>query len=270
MASARSASAHRLMEKEMASARPCLRCATLILCLLPGAATAQIEASTLPDTPIPPDVAPPAVPTPTDSEGPLAQPGAEGIPDLSGLEGALEGAEEQASGGQRPSAEAMGVARAVSGLVGCMVCTPLGSMGGLLVGMTSYAIWLATQGRSNGFDPAGVGALPYFAFAGSGIGGALAGPLGALAMSAAVDLAQPKLLPVAIAAGVTLVGALAPIGGGIAMYEVGINMRANSDAQKDTAFRLTTLAPVVAAAGILTGALLGLVAYDVSYPLLAE
>lgn len=255
----------------MAFARPCLRCATLALLLLPVAAAAQLDASTLPDAPIPPDVMPPEVPTPTDTDGALVQPGVEGLPDLSGLEGALSGDEEiEPPERQRPTEEAMLVARALSGLAGCLVCSPLGGMGGMLVGMSAYAIWLATQGRGTGFDPAGVGALPYFAFAGSGIGGALAGPLGALAMSAAVDLAQPKLWPIAIAAGATLIGALVPIGGGIAMYEIGINMRADSAAQKDTAFRLTVLAPVVAAAGILTGALFGLVAYDVSYPLLVE
>jgi hypothetical protein len=242
---------------------------------LPDAAAAQLNPSTLPDAPVPADVVPPdvvpeAVPPSSDESGPLAQPGAEGVPDLSGLEGALEGVEEEAAGRQRPSPEAMGVARSVSGLIGCLVCSPLGAMGGMLIGMTSYAIWLATQGHASAFDPIGVGGLPFFGFAGSSIGGALAGPFGALTLSAAVDLAQPKLWPIVVGAGVTLLLAAAPVGGGIAMYEVGVNMQTSTAGQRETAFRLMALAPVVAAAGILTGAIGGLLAYDAGYMLLGE
>jgi len=206
---------------------------------LPDAAAAQINPATLPDTPIPPDtVRPEAAPA--------------------------------GHGRQRPTEPAMSLARAVSGVAGCLVCSPLGGMGGMLVGMSSYAIWLAAQGHASQFDAGGIGALPYFAFAGSGIGGALAGPLGALAMSAAVDLAQPKLWPIVIAVAAGAVGALAPIGGGIAMYEVAVNLNTDTDAQQKRAFQLTVLAPVVATAGIVTGALFGLLAYDVSYPLLGD
>ncbi|MBN2360776.1 MAG: hypothetical protein JXR83_15080 [Deltaproteobacteria bacterium] len=234
---------------------------------LPAAAAAQISPATLPDDPVPPDIVPP----PAAGEEPASSPGSEEVPGPADLEDLLDGDDiDHPLAGQRPVEPAMTVARALSGVLGCMVCSPLGALGGMLIGMSSYAIWLAAVGETAVFGGSWLAGLPYFGFAGGSIGGALAAPLGTLAVGAAVDLQQPRIWPLAIAAAVGIVGALAPVGAGIAMYEVSVNSDATGSAARQSDFQLLVLAPAVAALGILGGGAAAVIGYAVSYPLFDE